>query len=155
MKNILIILTLFLTTHFFNNLQAQAKIDLVNTTGGDGINDDKTVTSRLHMQFFKALSRDDCESAITLTGKIEIVSIPESWVSGTNKGKSKTSFGRKGGNSRRSQPKSPQSLTSKSSGEDEAYHLYEVPPVTGNSLTFDTSEMKTLDVFGRRFFVIF
>ena len=96
MKNVLIILTLFLTTHFFNDLQAQAKIGLVNTTGDGAIIDDDEI-NKLHLQHFKALSRDDCESAITLTGKIEIVSIPESWESGTNKGKSKTSFGRKAG----------------------------------------------------------
>ncbi len=155
MKNVLIILTLLFATHFFNDLQAQAKIGLVNTTGGDGINEGDIV-HKLHLHYFKALSKDDCEKAITLTGKIQIVDIPEVGSTPTPPNQfGVKNRGKKYGKSTSTNSSHSASSTLSAGDNDTPYTLYNIPPTTGSNITFDNSEQEHLTKFGSRFYVIF
>lgn len=154
MKNVLIILTLLFTTHFFNDLQAQAKVGLVNTTGDGTIIDDDEI-NKLHLQHFKALSRDDCEKAITLVGTIEIIDIPEPWETPSSQAKTKASSKRKQANRGRSKSPNAGAFTSEKTQDEAHYRKYSFPPTKGNTVTFNTSDIEPLDIFSNQFFVVF
>ncbi|MGB0930428.1 MAG: hypothetical protein ACPGVB_06615 [Chitinophagales bacterium] len=158
MKNVLIILTLLFTSHFFNDLQAQAKIGLVSTTGGDKIDIGKGgYFNKIHLHYFKALSKDDCETNITLIGKVEVVDIPELV---SNQHPNKFAIKNRGKKYRRSTSTSSShsASSSLSAGENApAYARYNIPATTvkGSMITFDNSEQESLTKFGSRFYIIF
>ncbi|MGB1242863.1 MAG: hypothetical protein ACPG49_10100 [Chitinophagales bacterium] len=156
MKNIIIILTLFFTTHLFSDLQAQAKIGLVNTTGEDDISGDANKDVRLRIMHYKNLSQDDCEKEITLTGTLKIIGIPnDSNGSISDLSSSQAKKGRTKRRSSNSLGSSPNSLTIGTGNNDENLtHTYKIPPINGNILTFDNTNLKSLIQFGEKFYIV-
>lgn len=157
MKNILIIFTLLFATHIFNNLQAQVKIDLVNTTGGDGINEGDIV-HKIHLSYFKALSKDDCEKTMTLQGTIEVIDIPETGTNTTSNQLGTSNFQKKHLSTKsrsRSQTSQSSSNTLSAGNTDKAYTKYSIPPTTGSTINFDNTEQQHLTKFGSRFYILF
>ncbi|MGB0930427.1 MAG: hypothetical protein ACPGVB_06610 [Chitinophagales bacterium] len=156
MKNIIIILTLLFTTHFFSDLQAQAKIGLVNTTGEDDISGDGNKDVRLRIMHYKSLSKDDCEKEITLTGTLKIIDIPDdSNGSISNISAFQAKKGRTKGGTSNSSGGSPNSFTIGTGKNDENLtHTYTIPPTNGNMLTFDNTDLKSLIQFGEKFYIV-
>lgn len=160
MKNVLIILALLFTTHFFNNnnLQAQAQIGLVNTTGDNG-NIIGNEDIRLRLINYQTLSQDDCEKETTLTGTIKIIDIldnPNSSLTGPTSFKARKSR-RRGHTSSSNTLNGPNSLTTGTGGgnNENLTHTYPIPPVNGNTLSFDNSNLKSLVRFGDKFYIEF
>ncbi|MEZ4886228.1 MAG: hypothetical protein R3E32_15950 [Chitinophagales bacterium] len=154
MKNWLFILITLFTIPFFNDLQAsgEAKITLVSTSSNSGaiIGNEKTA---LHLHSFNAISADDCEKEITLTGTIEIVDILEA----SQQLSRQTQFITKKQGQRRSNHSSGGSntLTNKTPGNDDEYRKYEIEPIVGNTTNFDTKIEDGLIRFGDKYYLIF
>ncbi len=160
MKNCLILITLCILP-FFNSIEAgKAKITLVNTTTSGEINEDPSgFKTRIHLDSFKAFSRDDCEKEMTLAGTIEIIDIAESWQKASKQGSQKMKArGRVSRGSEKTPRNSPNSMSIKDKTSSKTpYRKFSIDPTVGNYTTFNSTlaDKAAMWEFHNTFYILF
>jgi len=158
MKNWLILITLCILP-FFNSIEAgKAKITLVSTTtNGDIIEDPKSFKTKIHLDSFRAFSRDDCEEEMTLKGTVEIVDILEPWQQFSGQSKNGGRFrNRIFGNSSKNSQKTFGNKGSKGFYKT-PYRKFSIDPTIGNMTTFNSTleDNAKMWEFGNTFYLVF
>ncbi len=162
MRNKLLILVCYLLSILFfnsNETYAQATIVAGSAVAAKGeIGTNHSV--KLSLSYFKALSKDDCESEMTLSGTLEIIDIEKPKTGQRlsslqiKSNKKKTS---RGISSNSHSSNGPGSFSSNPEGEGYNYQSYSIPPtiLKGGQLSFNNSAMKDLIRFGDQFYILF
>ncbi|MFK7906328.1 MAG: hypothetical protein AB8B69_14450 [Chitinophagales bacterium] len=154
MKNWLILIITLCTVPFFNHLEAgHAKITLVSTTTSGEINEDPSgFKTRIHLDSFRAFSKDDCEKEITLKGTIEIVDILEPWQKTQTQPNNRRKFKSKASGTPRNLQK-----TFDEKGSDIPYRRFAIEPTVGNMTTFNSTltDKAGMWEFHNAFYIVF
>lgn len=134
---------------FFNSNSAYAQATIVAGSAVSAKGEIGTNHSlKLYLSHFKALSKDDCETEMTLSGTIEIIDIDEAQASSS-------SLQIKSGKTTRGSTSNRPGSFSSTKGYN--YQSYSIPPTTlkDGQLSFNNSAMKDLIRFGGQFYILF